>query len=140
MKINHLGLLVRSIFPSGDDSFDEASSRLEKLLGDDDDEEAESLTLPMIRMTAIRARTHGHSWSNNFCQAYQFAIGDIGYVPRDCKGESWDNFVKVGNVLGGGSMELEVTEHVTGWKTLVQHGRFDREELRSFMLPGGIHG
>ena len=41
MKINHLGLLVRSIFPSGDDSFDEASSRLEKLLGDDDDEEAE---------------------------------------------------------------------------------------------------
>ncbi|KAI0087609.1 hypothetical protein BDY19DRAFT_892908 [Irpex rosettiformis] len=145
MKINHLGLLVRSIFPSGDDSFHEATTRLDELLVDDDNEEAEPLTLPMIRMAAIRARTHGQSWANNFCQAHQFAVGDIGYVPNgdrkiECERERWKDFVRIGNVLQDGIVELEVTEHATGRKMRFEHGRFDREELQPFELPGGVYG
>lgn len=142
LKINHLGLLARSIFPSGDDSLSSASSRLDELLGEDDDEEAEPLSLPMIRMAGIRARTHGQSWANTFCQAHQFSVGDVGYVPKGDGDERqrWKEFVKVGNLLEDGVVELETTEHATGWKTLLEFGRIDKEDLQSFVLPGNVYG
>lgn len=135
-KVNHLGLLVRSILP-GEDEVSAAASRLQQLLGDDEDEEAEPLSLPLIRMSAIRARSHGQSWNNNFVPAHMFRVGDIGYVPP---GEDFKSFVKLKNILDAGMIELEINPFATGWKTHMQMGHFDRQQLQPFELPGGVSG
>ncbi|KAI0688494.1 hypothetical protein BC835DRAFT_1419088 [Cytidiella melzeri] len=135
-KVNHLGLIVRSVLPSGNDECHEASARLQELLDDDEDEEAEPLSLPMIRMAAIRARTHGHSWNHNFVPAYMFKLGDVGYVPP---GEQIKSFVRIANVLDEGLVDLDLTTHATGRKIHFDFGRFDQQDLQPFLLPGDVY-
>ncbi|KAI0341257.1 hypothetical protein BDW22DRAFT_341386 [Trametopsis cervina] len=135
-KINHLGLIVRSVLPNNDE-VQIASARLTELLGDEEDEEAEPLSLPMIRMSAIQARTHGMSWSENFVPAHMFHIGDIGYIPP---GEGVKSFVRLKNVLEEGIADWEVKSPATGWKTHFDMGRFDQQELQPFELPGDVCG
>lgn len=136
LKLNHLGLLVRSILPS-DDQISVASDRLKEILGDDEDEEADPLSLSAIRMAAIRARTHGISWNNNFVPAHMFHVGDIGYVPS---GGDFKSFVLLKNVLQDGVTEWEVNDAATGWKTHFGPGGFNKEQLQPFELPGDVSG
>jgi hypothetical protein len=135
-KINHLGIIVRSVLPSGDDNLAQTSFRLDELLGDED-EELDELSLPMIRMAAIRGRTHGHSWANNFVPAYMFDVGDYGYVPP---GEEFGAFVKLGNVLHDELASWEIAAQASGRLEHFDAGRFERQELQPFLLPEDVSG
>lgn len=126
---------MRSILPS-DDPIPVVSSRLDKILGDDEDEDAAPLSLATIRSVAIRSRTHGLSWNNNFVPAHLFHVGDVGYVP---KGREFKEFVLLRNVLAEDE-ELEVTESATGWRMRFSGGGFDREQLQPFEMPEGVSG
>ncbi|PSR79847.1 hypothetical protein PHLCEN_2v6893 [Hermanssonia centrifuga] len=170
-KVSHLAVLAKSLLPSSDDSA-LVSSRLSSILyysrpsipfsrgggGDDDDDEGEeegedhddgriakgqpTAGLAKIRMAAILANTHSHTWARNVVPAYMYAVGDIGYVPR-AGGEDVTSFVVLSNVFTAPDAErfdrrgnacLGVSESAHGWQRYLQ-GAFQEQKLQPFALP-----
>ncbi len=178
-KVSHLAVLAKSLLPSSDDTA-LVSSRLSSILyysrpsipfsrDDDDDDEGEeeedhdggriakgqpTAGLAKIRMAAILANTHSHTWARNVVPAYMYAVGDIGYVPRG--GEDCTSFVVLSNVvtdaerfnhpakahgLGvpGVGVGVVVSESAHGWQRYLQ-GAFQEQKLQPFALPQNVSG
>lgn len=138
-KVNHLGVLVKALLPDSR-NFAAVTEQLDSLLGEEEEDEDEDggLTLPLIRMQAIKQNAHDLTWDNNFVPAYMYTVGDIGYIPG---GEDFNSFVVLKNVIKDNLVLLDTVQEIHGTHHPHTMGRmFARQELQSFPAPGGFYG
>ncbi|KAI0944487.1 hypothetical protein AcW1_002181 [Taiwanofungus camphoratus] len=137
-KVNHLALLAGAILPSSTDVAI-ASSRLQRILGDEDEQQyidSLHLTLRQIRIAALEANTHQQTWRQNTVPAYKYAVGDVGYIPS---GKGFESFSVLCNILLEDRTSIETAKEATGGQSSWDGG-FGSTELQPFDLPDDVKG
>ena len=129
-------MLAKALLPDSDDHA-AVSAIFEEILGDDEDsDDFVEPTLPLIRRVAIDAKTHTHTWSNNFVPAFLFTVGDIGYIPP---GEDFGSFVILGNIIKDGLAILDTAQSSRGFHTRWKP-HITRDEIQPFPAHGDYTG